>query len=137
MADNPPLKVPQPDDTTPEDRELNAEVETQADTAPPDSQSSGAVWTQAIFYGPRRQPTEDPYDLGRLFLEWAWSTGIREWQAAVRVLARTLHGLQGTGLIERRTVRRAGHATHHGLVLTDLGRAALDALAGEWIKDRR
>ena len=69
MADNPPLKVPQPDDTTPEDRELNAEVETQADTAPPDSQSSGAVWTQAIFYGPRRQPTEDPYDLERLFLE--------------------------------------------------------------------
>jgi hypothetical protein len=82
-------------------------------------------------------PTGDPYDLERLFLEWAWSTGIREWQAAVRVLARTLHGLEGAGLIERRTVRRAGRTTHHGLVLTDLGRVALDALSGEWIKNRR
>ena len=62
----------------------------------------------------RAAVAEDPYDLERLLLEWAWSTGIREWQAAVRVLARTLLGLQGAGLIERRTVRRAGHATHHG-----------------------
>jgi hypothetical protein len=33
-------------------------------------------------------------------------------------------------LIERRTRRRAGHATHHG-VLTDLGLEALDALSSQ------
>jgi DNA-binding PadR family transcriptional regulator len=74
----------------------------------------------------------------RLFLEWAWFTRVPGgWQAAVRVLAHTLHGLEGAGLIERRTMRRAGRATHHGFVLTDLGREALDALSGEWIKDRQ
>jgi hypothetical protein len=34
-------------------------------------------------------------------------------------------------------MRRAGRATHHGFVLTDLGCEALDALSGEWIKDRQ
>ena len=118
MSDKPSRKVPQSADP-PENRPLDAPGE-----------------TVAMFYGPRRQPTGDPYDLERLFLEWAWFTQVAGgWPGAVRLLARALRGLQGAGLIERSRVRRHGHATHHGFVLTDLGQEALQALSGDWVKD--
>jgi hypothetical protein len=93
--------------------------------------------TRAIFIGPPRQATGDPYDLSQLFLAWAWGARYRNWNAAVRVLARALRGLSEAGLIERRTIRRASGETHHGFVLTEDGRDALHALEGDWIKDRR
>jgi hypothetical protein len=76
------------------------------------------------------------YDLEQLFLEWAWSAGFPSgWTQAVRSLARSARGLERAGLIERRTIRRVGHPTHHGFVLTDLGREALVALSGDWISE--
>jgi hypothetical protein len=92
---------------------------------------------EAIFIGPPRQRTGDPYDLGELFLGWAWGSGYRDWNTAVRVLARALRGLVETGLIERRTIRRISGPTHHGFVLTEDGEKALRALSGDWITNPR
>ena len=66
---------------------------------------------------------------------WAWEAGHRNWNDAVRTLARTLRGLERIGLIERRTIRRPGAPTHHGFVLTDEGREAVSALSGDWIEE--
>ena len=95
-------------------------------------------FVEAVFIGPARATTggsRDSYDLGWLFLCWAWEAGYRDWAQGVRALARALRGLERTGLIERRTIRRAGRPTHHGFVLTDEGREAVTALSGEWIKE--
>jgi hypothetical protein len=94
-------------------------------------------FVEAVFIGPRRQETNDPYDLGELFLAWAWGSGYRDWDAAVRVLARALRGLAEAGLIERRTIRRVSGPTHHGFVLTEDGQEVLRALSGDWITDTR
>jgi hypothetical protein len=84
-----------------------------------------------------RSPMQRPkvgYRLEQLFLEWALGARFpTDWDGAVRSLALTLRGLQATGLIERRTIRRPDHPTHHGFVLTKLGHEALYALSGEWI----
>ncbi len=64
-----------------------------------------------------------------------WEAKFPSWQHAVRALARTLHGLEQNGLIERRRIRRAGRATHHGFVLTAEGHEAVSALSGDWIKE--
>jgi DNA-binding PadR family transcriptional regulator len=83
-----------------------------------------------------KAPVLDRYDVERLFVEWVWNARFRaDWDDAVRALARTLRGLEKTRLIERRTIRRTGHPTHHGFVLTDLGREAAKALSGEWIEE--
>jgi hypothetical protein len=92
---------------------------------------------EVVFIGPRRQKTNDPYDLGELFLAWAWGSGYRDWNAAVGVLARALRGLAEAGLIERRTIRRVSGPTHHGFVLTEDGHEVLRALSGDWIADTR
>lgn len=92
-------------------------------------------YVEAVFIGARRPTTTDPYDLGRLFLGWAWGSGYRDWNAGVRALARALRGLAEAGLIERRTIRRVSGPTHHGFVLTDDGQEALRALSGDWITD--
>lgn len=82
----------------------------------------------------RRRTGADPYALGVLFLEWAWGAEFPGgWPQSVRALACALRGLRRAGLIERRTIRRPGHSTHHGLVLTTLGHEALKALGGEWL----
>jgi len=94
---------------------------------------------EAVFIAaPSRATTDgpcDPYDLGWLFLCWAWEAGYRDWTQGVRALAQALRGLERTGLIERRTIRRAGRRTHHGFVLTEDGREAVTALSGAWIKE--
>ena len=90
----------------------------------------------AIIVTPRTATASDPYDLEWLFLSWAWDAGYRDWADGVRALARMLRGLERTGLVERRTIRRAGKPTHHGFVPTDSGRRALVALSGEWIPER-
>jgi hypothetical protein len=64
-----------------------------------------------------------------------WESGFRDWNHAVRALARTFRVLERTGPIERGTVRRSGAPTHHGFVLTDEGRQAMIALSGDWIKE--
>lgn len=92
---------------------------------------------EAIFIGPPRQPTADPYDLGELFLGWSWGSGYRNWNNGVRALARALRGLTEAGLIERRTIRRVSGPTHHGFVLTEDGEKALRALSGDWISNAR
>jgi hypothetical protein len=75
-----------------------------------------------------------PYDLEQLFVEWAWHVSARrDWDAAVRLLARTLRGLEGAGLIERRTIRRVGRKPHHIVRLTPLGEEALVPLSGDWL----
>ena len=77
-----------------------------------------------------------PYDLEQLFVEWAWHVSVhRDWDEAVRVLARALRGLERAGLIERRTIRLPGHKPHHAVRLTPLGKEALVALRGDWIDD--
>jgi hypothetical protein len=91
--------------------------------------------THTVSLRVRKTPTSDRYDLARLFMEWAWNARFpADWDDAVRVLARTLRGLEASGLIERRTIRRVGHPTHHGFVLTALGHEAVNALSGEWMK---
>src|SRR5688572_16413527 len=84
--------------------------------------------TLVLFVGTRKAVSER-YALDGLFLEWAWNGGFAEWDLAVRTLARTLRGLQTSGLIERRTIRRVGCPTHHGFVVTALGQQALHALS--------
>ena len=92
---------------------------------------------EAIFIN--RRPEErtdhpsDPYDISWLFLCWAWEAGHRDWNQGVRALARALRGLERMGFIERRTIRREGHPTHHGFTVTDEGREAVTALSGDWI----
>jgi hypothetical protein len=94
---------------------------------------------EAVFIAaPSRATTDgprDPYDLEWLFVCFAWEAGYRDWTQGVRALARALRGLERTGLIERRTIRRAGRPTHHGFVLTEDGREAVTALSGAWIKE--
>ena len=103
--------------------------------APDDPRDEADDFVEAALAGPRRQTTSDPYDLGELFLAWAWGSGYRNWDAAVRVLARGLRGLHEAGLIERRTIRRRSGPTHHGFVLTEDGHEVLRALSGDWIPD--
>jgi hypothetical protein len=90
---------------------------------------------EAVFTTPPQSPTGDRYDLGWLFTCWLWESGFGDWDRGVRVLARTLRGLERTGLIERRTIRRPGRPTHHGFALTDDGREAVAALSGHWIEE--
>jgi hypothetical protein len=106
----------------------------------PNDQTAGAAdpdqETRAVIAIPGHRVSGEEYDVGQLFLEWAWEARFpEEWEGAVRALARTLRGLEGAGLIERRTIRRSGAPTHHGFVLTELGRRALHALSGDWIKE--
>ena len=93
-------------------------------------------WVEAVFIAkrPATVHARDPYDLGWLFLCWAWESRSGGWSKAVRALARALRGLEQAGLIERRNIKRAGRPTHHGFVLTDEGREAVTALSGDWIK---
>ena len=95
-------------------------------------------FVEAIFIGGPKGtatgvPTE-PYDLSWLFLCWAWESGYRDWTQGVRALARALRGLERTGLIERRSIRSPGRATHHGFILTEEGRTAVKALSGAWLR---
>jgi hypothetical protein len=90
---------------------------------------------QTVICTPRQSPTSDRYDLGWLFACWVWESGCRDWNHALRALARTLRGLERIGVIERRTLRRAGAPTHHGFVLTHEGRQAVSALSGDWIEE--
>jgi hypothetical protein len=103
--------------------------------------SDTADETHAIIVAARRPRTDERYDLQQLFLAWAWFARFRDgadgWDGAVGALARTLRGLEGAGLIERRTIRRPGRRTHHGFTITDLGAEALKALSGEWIEEGR
>jgi hypothetical protein len=92
---------------------------------------------EAVITPPRQTPASDQYDLGWLFTCWAWESGYRDWNPAVRALARTLRGLERTGLIERRTIRRSDKPTHHGFALTDEGRQAVAVLSGHWIEEDR
>ena len=91
--------------------------------------------TDITMTTPRGKRGTEPYDLSWLFLCFSWEAGFRDWTQGVRTLARALRGLERTGLIERRTIRRAKEPTHHGWVLTDVGREALSALAGHWIDE--
>jgi hypothetical protein len=88
------------------------------------------VTTIAICVGGKR-PKSLGDRLGRLFLEWAWATRHRDWEAGVRTLARTLRGLEGAGLIERQRVRSDGGETLHMVRLTALGHRALSLLSGD------
>lgn len=100
-----------------------------AESCPPDD-------SHVVIIHPNTKRTNDRYAVDQLFTEWAWSARFKDdWDGALRALACTLRGLEGAGLIERRTVRRTGHPTHHGFRLTELGREALDALSGDWIKE--
>ena len=82
------------------------------------------------------QGSGERYDLFLLFAEWEWYAGYRALpNDAVRVLARAARGLAGAGLIERRRIRRANRPTLHCFELTDLGREAVKALSGRWIKE--
>jgi hypothetical protein len=89
------------------------------------------------FAPPPQTPLPEPFNFEWLFLCWAWEAGYRGWDPAIRALARTLRGLERVGLIERHTIRRPDRQTHHGFVLTDSGRLALEALAGDWIEGAR
>jgi hypothetical protein len=51
---------------------------------------------ETVITTPRQAPTVEPYDLGWLYTGWAWESGYRDWDRAVRVLARTLRGLERT-----------------------------------------
>ncbi len=110
------------------------------DSLNPDAGDSELIeeeaFVQAVFIEPPRITT-DPYDLGELFVDWAWWGGYNDWNAGVRALARALRGLAEAGLIERRTIRRVSGPTHHGFVLTEDGQEALRALSGAWISDAR
>ena len=111
------------------------------DNVNPDPRDSELIeeeaFVQAVFIGPPRRITTDPYDMGELFVDWAWWGGYRDWNDGVRALARALRGLAEAGLIERRTIRRVSGPTHHGFVLTEDGQEALRALSGDWIGDAR
>jgi len=89
----------------------------------------------AVLTTSRHLSTSDRYDLGWLFTCWVWESGFADWDRGVRVLARTLRGLERTGLIERRTIRRSGQPTNHGFVLTVEGRKAVEVLSGHWIEE--
>ena len=96
--------------------------------------SSDDVETRAVIYVGQR--SGERYDLSLLFAEWEWYAGYRALpNASVRVLARVLKRLAGAGLIERRRVRRRGRSTLHLFELTALGREAVEALSGRWIKE--
>lgn len=117
------------------------------DRFPPDQDDSpdecntdddgGEDFVEAVFIGSGPLVPADRYDLEELFLTWAWGAHYRDGKTAVRALARALRGLSEAGLIERRTVRRGSGQTHHGFILTADGVEALQALAGDWIRDRR
>lgn len=112
---------------------------TDPDNHHPDTSPDGGGDDVRLVLSPRARDrmTGDRYDLAWLFLCWAWEAGYRDWDDAVRVLARALRGLERVGLVERRTVRRAGQLTHHGFVLTDAGREAVTALSGHWIEESK
>jgi hypothetical protein len=94
--------------------------------------SDDSDWTVAVFGGGPGVP-RDRYDrLGEAFVACAWNGGFHPWIKAVRVLAGALRGLETTGLIERRTVRRKGHPPHRTWMPTEIGRAvAADLFAQE------
>ena len=85
--------------------------------------------TLAILCSRSREQSSAGYDLERLFVEWAWFAGFRDWDKAVRALAHVLRGLEGAGLIERRAIRRVGRRPLHGLRLTPLGTKAVECLS--------
>jgi len=88
--------------------------------------------TVAMFGGAKPARPKTLGDrLGELFLEWAWATRHRDWERAVRTLARTLKGCEGAGLIERQRVRGEGGETLHLVRLTELGEFALALLSGD------
>jgi hypothetical protein len=88
-----------------------------------------------IFAGPR---STDHYNFARMFSEWAWFTGHRrKWSDAVRILAGTLRGLEGAGLIARRRIPRPNGEVLHCFELTDLGHEAVAALSGRWAEENR
>ena len=86
----------------------------------------------AIFFSAKHaRPKTDGDRLGELFLEWSWFTEHRDWMKAVRTLARTLAGLEGAGLIERKRVRGGDGHPLHLLRVTELGEHALLLLRGD------
>jgi hypothetical protein len=88
--------------------------------------------TVAVFGGAKPARPKTLGDrLGELFLEWAWATRHRDWERAVRTLARTLKGCEGAGLIERQRLRGEGGETLHLVRLTPLGKVALALLSGD------
>jgi len=89
------------------------------------------ITTVAIFVGPNLARPKTLGDrLGELFLEWAWATRHRDWEAAVRTLARTLKGLEGAGLINRHRARGVDGQPLHLVRLTELGQRALSLMSG-------
>ena len=72
-----------------------------------------------------------------MFLCWAWEAGYHQWGDGLRGLARGLRGLERTGLIERRTVRRRGEPTIHAVTLTEAGHALLAKLSGDTAEEDR
>lgn len=90
------------------------------------------ITTVAIVVGAKRTRPKTLGDrLGEMFLEWSWATGYRDWEAGVRILARTLKGLEGAGLIERQRVRGDDDQPVHLARLTPLGLRALSLLDGD------
>jgi hypothetical protein len=88
--------------------------------------------TVAVFIGPKRDRPKTLGDrLDRLFLEFAWATRHEEWTQAVRTLARSLHGLEGAGLVERERVRGDDGRVLHLVRVTELGQRALTLLSGD------
>ena len=96
----------------------------QPDPEPPSSspeagELSASEETTVIFVAPQGTPSNERYALEHLFVAWAWNArfpdGADGWNGAVRALARSLKGLEGAGLIERRTIRRAVHIEALGL----------------------
>ena len=91
-----------------------------------------AIRTVVIFGGAKPARPKTLGDrLGELFLEWAWATRHRDWERAMRTLARTLKGLEGAGLIERQRVHGEGGETLHLVRLTALGEFAVALLSGD------
>ncbi len=104
---------------------------------PSEDEQDGHVEALFVVRRAPASPAQEPdsFDLGWLFLCWAWEARFHSWERGLRALARALRGLEENGLIERRRIRRSGRPTHHGFVLTDEGREAVFALSGEWIKE--
>jgi hypothetical protein len=106
-----------------------------ADSASGSGSSAAREETRAILITGSARGADERHDVEGLFLDWAWNVDFcRDWNGAVRLLARALRGLERAGLIERRTIRRQGHRPHHAIRLTPLGDEALVALRADWIE---
>lgn len=86
--------------------------------------------TVAIFLRRPSAPPTEREQLGNAFLRWAWEAQFGSWEDAVRALARTLRGLERTGLIERHTLRCPGEPPRHCVTLTEDGLDLLATLSG-------